>query len=130
MKKFNLQLGALTALILGLLVPVTGCDHLQSVKPSITNNNGDLGGSIEIVFKDANLVQKAIRVPRVLGRGYDASGNFVTLGTLKSYAIAAYQNGQDSRQVADTYRLNESDRRTIEIVVLALAKAGATSFNP
>lgn len=110
----------------------TGCDHLQSIKPSVTNTNGDLGGSIEIVFKDANAVQKTITVPRKVGasRGYTLDGQFVSLGTLKSYAIAAYQHGQDSRQVANTYRLDEFDRQTVEIVVLALAKAGATTFNP
>lgn len=109
-----------------------GCGTVASVKPSITNTNGDLGGSIEIVFKDVNAVQKTVIVQRKLGtsRGYTLDGQFVSLGTLKSYAIAAYQHGQDSRQVANTYRLDEFDRQTIEIVIVALARAGATSFNP
>ena len=127
----------LTALAVAALLSFAACksvtDHVGGVTAGVDYNttNGAVGGTIGITFKDAAGVTKSVTVPRRVGssRGYDLGGNFVTLATLKGYAIAAYQHGQDSRSVANTYRLDEFDRQTIEIVITALAKAGAVSFN-
>jgi len=119
-------------LALAAVLVVTGCDTIHSIKPNITNTNGDLGGSIEITFRKVDGVQQSIVIPRNLrtSRGYNTDGVFVSSGTLKGYAIAAYEADQLSGAVAKQYQLNEQDRDTVETVLNRLARAGAKTFNP
>ena len=69
-------------------------------------------------------------MPAASDRGYDADGNFVSLGTLKGYAIEAYKTGATSRDMETRYKLNRFDGETIELVVTALHRAGASASQP
>ena len=132
-----------TALLgVALLLAAVGCEtpspSQPSARPSAVSSSAPAPGAaattISIAFQDRGGNLQTIAVPRRLpaatDRGYDADGNFVTLATLKGYAIDAYQSGATSREMEARYKLNRFDGETIEIVVTALHRAGASATQP
>ena len=118
---------------------VTGCEttapgRVSTPVAAATVTEAGSPTEVNIAFQDGSGRARAIRVPRRLpsgaSRGYDAEGNFVTLGTLKGYAIEAYKSGASSREMEVRYKLNRFDGETIEIVVTALHRAGASATQP
>jgi len=107
-------------------VLLTGCGHIQSIKPNITNTDGDLGGGIEIVFKNTSGVAKSFTVAPVGRgtRGFDTGGKFVTLGEIKTTAIAAYKARQSGTDAGRAKGYNGFDCDTVAIIVGSL-----TSYN-
>ena len=74
-----------------------GCGTVSSIKPSVTNTNGDLGGSIEIVFKSFDGAAKSVTytAPQKPGgaRGWDQAGNWHSLNEALEIAKAAMLGG-------------------------------------
>lgn len=60
MKKLNLSV-----LVLGsTLLTISGCKNIAGVGGTVTNTNGDLGGSVQITFRDATGKVVTRTVPR------------------------------------------------------------------
>lgn len=98
MKTYRLRILTTLAIFAAMTVlSFTGCEHLQSIKPSITNNNGDLGGSIEIVFKSLDGATKSLTytAPQKPGgaRGWDQAGRWHSLSEALEIAKAALRGG-------------------------------------
>ena len=135
---FSTSTRALTGV--ALLVATVGCETPSATVPTVrpsasaTNPGTPVGTDVSIAFQDSGGNARSITIPRRLpaasDRGYDAEGNFVTLGTLKGYAIEAYKSGATSREMEARYKLNRFDGETIEIVVTALHRAGASAAQP
>ena len=128
--KPSYTLRALTVICIAstlVLFAFTGCDHLQSIKPAVTNTNGDIGGSIEIVFKDFSGANKSLRVNRVglRHRGFTTGGEFVTLGELRATAVAAYKAHQSGTDAARAKGYNGFDCDTVAIIVASLSSYNA-----
>ena len=116
------KLIALTIASLSLIL--TGCQHVAGVGATVTNTNGDLGGGVNIVFKDAKGIEKSVPVSRKNSKGYTAEGTrFVTLNELKTYAIYLYST--NGKVPAGFEQLNAFDSQTVAIVVASLASYGA-----
>ena len=124
-----------------LLLATAGCETTgsqpQTTRPAAlapaTPANPALAASndLNVTFTDARGQTRSLNVPRKMppttSRGYDADGNFVSLGTLKNYATEAFNSGATSRELEAKYKLNRFDGETIEIVVNALLRAGAAT---
>ena len=104
-----------------------------AARPPLPANRAP-GTDVSIAFQDGGGNARSIKIPRRMpaasDRGYDADGNFVSPGTLKGYAIEAYKTGATSRDMETRYKLNRFDGETIELVVTALHRAGASASQP
>lgn len=103
----------------------TGCNSISGIGANVTNTNGNLGGGVTITFKDSNGVLRYVPVSRTArSRGYSADGTrFVSLGELKTYAIAIFHDA--GRPPAGFNQLNAFDSQTIALLVGTLAQYGA-----
>ena len=124
-----------------LLLATAGCETTGS-QPQATRPAGSVpaaaspaapaaSNDLNVTFTDVRGQTRSLNVPRKMppttSRGYDADGNFVSLGTLKNYATEAFNSGATSRELETKYKLNRFDGETIEIVVNALLRAGAAT---
>ncbi len=135
--KNSLPHAVATASAAALLLVAAGCEspgspQAPAARPTAAASATGTGNNdVTLTFSDNRGVTRSLSVPRRLpnatSRGYDAEGNFVSLGTLKGYAVEAYNTGTTSREMEVRYKLNRFDGETIEIVVNALLRAGASA---
>lgn len=118
----------ITALAIAALLSFAACksvtDHVGGVTVGGDYNttNGAVGGTIGITFKDTAGSAKSITIAPVGRgqRGFDTGGKFVTLGEIKTTAIAAYKAHQSGSEAGRLKGYNGFDCDTVAIIVASL----------
>jgi len=108
---------------------VTGCssvsDHVSGASAGVTYDHatGAIGGTVSVTFKDFAGIEKSCRVARAGVRGFDTSGNFVSLERLKQIAITRFNdpNAVETQLAV----LGNRDLETILYIVNSLIQNGA-----